>query len=81
MTDSAMFHATLFHMALDLMARTESASLAESLYHRGYAISIINQRLRNHNRYISDGTLVAVACLAQFEVSDFNFALETILKS
>jgi len=69
MTDEALFHSLLCGSALVMdiqMGRSESP---ERSRHMKDACHLVSARLQNPESEISDGTLVAVAHLADFEVS------------
>ena len=74
LSDTACFHGTLFLSAAHkaLLTGTENSLPLECFQHKGEAIRIINKRLGDPTRRVTDGTIAAIACLAAFEVSFFS---------
>jgi hypothetical protein len=74
LSDSACFHGTLFLSAAHkaLLTGTEDSLPVECFQHKGEVIRIINERLSDPKRRVTDGTIAAIACLAAFEVSFFS---------
>jgi hypothetical protein len=66
-TDSALLHATLCLVAQheDLLAGRESE---ENLFHKGEVMRLMNGRLRESGREISDADVTTVAMLVVLEV-------------
>jgi len=71
-TDSALLHATLCLVAQheDLLAGRESE---ENLFHKGEVMRLMNGRLRESGREISDADVTTVAMLVVLEVRLFFF--------
>ena len=71
LNDEACFHGTLFVSAAHraLLAGSGHDLPKYCYHHKGEAIRIINQRLRDPHQCIEDGTVAAIACLAAYEVS------------
>lgn len=80
-SDPAWLHATFAIVALSLGFATDvpdGLSLA-ALFHRGQALLLVNQRLRDSPTQISVTTLGAIASLANFEVSFTLFSISVNL--
>jgi hypothetical protein len=65
--DEAMLHSVLFLVALHRDLKRGISGSRDSLHHGGEAFRIINERLQA-NEGFSDGTIAAVAMLANKEV-------------
>jgi hypothetical protein len=73
LSDPACYHGTLFLSSAHrtLLTGTGDTLPLECFQHKGEAIRIINERLGDPRRRVTDGTIAAIACLAAFEVSAF----------
>lgn len=69
MHDEALFHTVMPHYIARYQIRFSVGDPAESLKHRTQAIRIVNERLRDPEKALTDGTIAAVANLASYEVS------------
>jgi hypothetical protein len=67
--DASMFHSLLYLVALHFDVKRGMSESHESLHHGGKALSIINERLGDSKRDISDSTISSVALLVNKEVS------------
>jgi hypothetical protein len=67
--DPALFHTFLSHYVAAYNSRFQIGDPAESVQHRTRAIQIINERLTNQDKVLSDGTIATVANMAVYEVS------------
>jgi len=65
--DEAILHSVLFLVALHRDLKRGISDSRDSLHHGGEAFRIINERLQG-NESFSDGTIAAVAMLANKEV-------------
>jgi len=66
--DPAWFNATLSLISLNYDLKSGRGISAECLYYRGEALRIVNQRLSENPRDVSDHTVAAIASLANFDV-------------
>jgi hypothetical protein len=69
LNDQAFFYVALSHSAGDVDLTLRKGDPDEAVSYRIRAIRIINERLGNPQRCISDGTISAVAAIANYEVS------------
>lgn len=69
MTDGALFHSILAASALYMDVYTKRRESPETVKHMKEAIHLLSNRLQDPRLEISDSTLIAVAHLADFEVS------------
>jgi hypothetical protein len=67
--DEALFHTFMSHYAGSYGLRFGTGDPAESLQHRTEAIRIVNDRLRNNTKTLTDGNIAAVANIAIYEAS------------
>jgi len=72
MTDAALFQSLLCGSALHLDMFTGKKRSTEMFKHMKEAVSLLSTRLREPGEEIGDGTIAAVAHLADFEVSVFS---------
>jgi len=70
-SDDALFHATMLHSAAHNSMLVGNSDLGDPIQLNTEAIRILNSRLGDPTRGISDLTIAAVACLILFEVSIF----------
>jgi hypothetical protein len=70
MTDPALFHAILCGSALYMDVVTGRGDSPEKFRHMTEAIHLLSRRLQDPGAEIADSTIIAVAHLADFEVSD-----------
>ena len=63
-----MFHTFLTHYVASYNSRFNLTDQTELLYHRNITIKLVNQRLTDTPRILSDGTIAAVANMAAYEV-------------
>jgi hypothetical protein len=68
-SDEALFHATMLHSAGHNAMLAGNNDLADPFQLKLEAIRLVNRRLDDPVRSISDLTIGAVACLVLFEVS------------
>jgi Fungal specific transcription factor domain len=68
MTDAALFHALLCGSALYVDLMTGTTDSIEQSRHMKEAVHLLSTRLQDTGAEISDGTMVAVAHLADFAV-------------
>ncbi len=66
--DAALFHTFLAHYVASYDLRYGSGDPEESLRHRMEAVRIVNERLADIPRALSDGTIATVANIAVYEV-------------
>ncbi|KAE9370118.1 hypothetical protein N431DRAFT_559389 [Stipitochalara longipes BDJ] len=70
MSDPAVLHAVLGHIAINLRMFSGAKSRSDSTYHLGQAISLLNKRILNCNREdITDATIFAVGSLANLQIT------------
>lgn len=67
-SDEALFHATMLHAAGHNAMLAGNTDLADPFQLKLEAIRLVNERLGDPVRSISDLTIGAVACLVMFEV-------------
>lgn len=67
-TDAALLHVTLSLAAQHQDILRDDEDSRDSLYHRGQAMRLMNQRLLNLQHYISDADVTSVAMLVILEV-------------
>ncbi|KAG0650437.1 hypothetical protein D0Z07_3150 [Hyphodiscus hymeniophilus] len=65
--DKAFFNATLFVSALNICGIQGIPVSSDVFFFKGETIRVINERFEYSNKYVSDGTIAAVASLAQLE--------------
>lgn len=70
--DPAWLNATLSLIALHHDLNTGKGISHECLFHRGEALRIVNERLKE-SRHVNDATIGAIASLANFDVSGNEF--------
>lgn len=70
--DPAWLNATLSLIALHHDLNTGKGISHECLFHRGEALRIVNERLKE-SRHVNDATIGAIASLANFDVSCNEF--------
>jgi hypothetical protein len=68
MNDEAFFHVALAHSAGDVDLTLRKGDPDEAVSYRFQAIRIVNQRLGDPKTCLSDGTISAVAAIANYEV-------------
>lgn len=68
--DEALFHACISQYAASFYLRQRAGDPVESVTHRTEAIRIVNERLGDPIKRLSDGTIAAVANIAIYEVWD-----------
>jgi hypothetical protein len=69
MTDPALFEALLFHASVHLDTRENRPWSLTTLFHRGEAIRLVNERLNSSDDPINDVTIAAIAWTASTGVS------------
>lgn len=69
MTDAALFHSILCGSALHLELHTGKRESLQIFKHMREAVHLISTRLQDPGFELSDGTMIAVAHLAEFEAS------------
>jgi hypothetical protein len=67
--DAAMFHSFLCHYAGSYNVHFRTGNRNEALYHAGEAARIVNERLADPNKALTNETIATVANMAAFEVS------------
>ena len=75
MADPALFHAILCGVALYMDVANGRGDSPEKFRHMTEAIHLLSRRLQNPGSEIVDSTIIAVAHLADFEVS-YSFRLD-----
>ncbi|TAQ84493.1 hypothetical protein B7494_g7186 [Chlorociboria aeruginascens] len=73
MTDPALFHSILCGSALFQDLLTGRKQSLERFKHMKEAVHLLNTRLQDPNCQVSDGTIVTVAHLAEYESIEGNF--------
>lgn len=76
--DSAWLHATLSLIALHFDLKHSQGLSRECLFHRGEALRIVNERLRDSGRIVDDSTIGAIASLANFDTTNGLFSSATM---
>jgi hypothetical protein len=66
--DEAFFYVALSHSAGDVDLTLRKGDPDEAVSYRVQAMRIINERLGNSQQCLSDGTISAVAAIANYEV-------------
>jgi hypothetical protein len=66
--DEAVFHSCLSQWFTSYSSRYQSGELFESFHHRTKGIHILNERLGEPIKGVSDGSIVAIANIAVYEV-------------
>jgi hypothetical protein len=70
--DAAMFHSFLCHYAGSYNVHFQTGNKDEAFYHASQAAKIVNQRLADPTRALTNETIATVANMAAFEVSCFG---------
>ena len=68
--DTAMFHSFLCHYATNFNVRFKTNDATETIYHATRAATLVNERLADPSRALTNETIATVANMAAFESSN-----------